>query len=334
LTMDRTAFDLLDEMGEGSQQGGPDCPVCRLVSKKVTAYLDAIAYENVNDLGVREELRSSLGYCAAHGQEWLKMRNTLATALIYRDVLGRVLSTLSTLGTMQAGSGLADGAQGMSPSNMGTASTADTIWAVGKEGTAANSTDDNKDTNENVRMDAAAHADSATEASSKAEIEVGLLGKLQNFINSGLSRSRASKHGKGRSGTKLGRRLAAKLEPTGPCPCCQYTVRWEADAVASFAAALANSQFIQGYGKHISGLCLPHFRQALCKVDSPRLVRGLADAQVAKLTRSSEELAKVLRKYDYRFRKESPGEEFSAPARSVEQMAGGLPTQLNTPKRR
>jgi hypothetical protein len=90
--VDRTAFDLLHAM----RQSASRCPICHLVLKGVAAYLDGISYENVNDPATRHDLRKSLGYCAAHGQEWLRLQDTLGTALIYRDVLTTVLEVLQS----------------------------------------------------------------------------------------------------------------------------------------------------------------------------------------------------------------------------------------------
>jgi len=87
---DHAAFDLLQAL----RQPGTRCPVCHLVQKGVVDYLESISYESVNDLDIRRELRKSLGYCAAHGQEWLRRRDTLGTAMIYRDVLTSVLEVM------------------------------------------------------------------------------------------------------------------------------------------------------------------------------------------------------------------------------------------------
>jgi hypothetical protein len=66
----------------------PGCPVCRLASSAVEAFLGAICYEQVNDLDVREQLRSVRGFCKSHAHLFLKQRfGPLATAIVYRDIL-------------------------------------------------------------------------------------------------------------------------------------------------------------------------------------------------------------------------------------------------------
>jgi hypothetical protein len=66
----------------------PGCPVCRLALGAVWRYLDALAYENVNDYTVREELRRSWGFCNRHAWQYLEdVRDLLGTAIIYRDLI-------------------------------------------------------------------------------------------------------------------------------------------------------------------------------------------------------------------------------------------------------
>ncbi len=90
--LDRTGDDLLAALE------APSCPVCTVTRRSVRAYLDTISYEAVTDVGVREGLVASLGYCAVHGQEWLAVQNTLGTALIYRDVCAQIARLLADPG--------------------------------------------------------------------------------------------------------------------------------------------------------------------------------------------------------------------------------------------
>jgi hypothetical protein len=149
--------------------------------------------------------------------------------------------------------------------------------------------------------------------------EEGLMSKLKGFF------------GSGQTGITPGRTLAAELEPTAPCPVCLLTLKREKDMVASFAGALAHDDFLEAYRQHETGLCLPHFRQVLrVDIDAPA-VRALVRAQEDKLASTLAALSEVVRKYDYRNMGESHGDEFKVPARSVEQAAGSLATQLNLP---
>jgi Family of unknown function (DUF6062) len=229
----------------------PGCPICALTEQQVARFLEAIAYEAVTDPDARRRLRDSLGYCAAHGRQWLGLQNTLGTAILYRDYCEEARETLVDRG----------GAAGVGSGG----------WR-------------------------------------------GMLAGLRG------------------QGSEAGRALAAALEPSAPCPGCRQTAEVEAQGVAACIVALGNPAFLEAYQRHPMGLCLPHFRAVLRRLGDPALLRALIDAQIAHLAATSADLAEVARKYDYRFHREPHGAEFEAPARSVEQISGRLPTQLNPPK--
>jgi hypothetical protein len=229
----------------------PGCPICALTEQLVARFLEAIAYEAVTDPDARRRLRASLGYCAAHGRQWLGLQNTLGTAILYRDYCEEARETLVARG--------------------------------GDLGPAGG----------------------------------GLRGMLAGLRG---------------QGSEAGRALAAALEPSAPCPGCRQTVEVEAQAVSACIVALANPAFLEAYRRHPMGLCLPHFRAVLRRLGDPALLRALIDAQIAHLAATSADLAEVARKYDYRFHREPHGAEFEAPVRSVEQISGRLPTQVNPPK--
>jgi hypothetical protein len=78
-----TAFyDLLEAMEK------PGCAICTLVARTRWRYLDSLAYENVNDPGVRAKLRDAHGFCNRHAWYFVEtVREVLGAAIIYRDVL-------------------------------------------------------------------------------------------------------------------------------------------------------------------------------------------------------------------------------------------------------
>lgn len=50
--------------------------------------MKSIAYEQVNDVELRADLRSTHGFCTTHAHRWLRdVHNPLGTAIVYRDVL-------------------------------------------------------------------------------------------------------------------------------------------------------------------------------------------------------------------------------------------------------
>jgi hypothetical protein len=82
-------FDLRDALAQ------PGCPVCFLVERNSFRFLDALLYERVNDVGTREGLRKSLGFCNWHGWKSLEVPNApLGLGIIYNDLLGEVLERL------------------------------------------------------------------------------------------------------------------------------------------------------------------------------------------------------------------------------------------------
>lgn len=83
---DAAAFEVRESLRE------PGCAVCRLTIRSVGRVLQSIAYEQVNDLALRKELRIAGGFCNPHAHQWLReSRSALGTALIYRDVITAAL---------------------------------------------------------------------------------------------------------------------------------------------------------------------------------------------------------------------------------------------------
>jgi hypothetical protein len=79
---DTAAFEVREALGQ------PGCAVCQLAVRSVGRLIQSVAYEQVNDPGLRSELRMSRGFCTVHAYRWLReARSALGTALIYRDVL-------------------------------------------------------------------------------------------------------------------------------------------------------------------------------------------------------------------------------------------------------
>jgi hypothetical protein len=85
-----TFFELRDAFGR------PGCVVCRLAARSVRRYLEALAFESVNDLGLRATLRRSRGFCNLHAWQLLDdAREPFGAGIIYRDVLNACVETLA-----------------------------------------------------------------------------------------------------------------------------------------------------------------------------------------------------------------------------------------------
>jgi hypothetical protein len=94
--------DLIEAFGQAG------CPVCRLTTESVDAYLTAVCYEQVNDLDLREQLRSAGGFCRDHAERFLRQRlGQLAAAIVYRDVLSTARKRISASAGQRARSKLA-----------------------------------------------------------------------------------------------------------------------------------------------------------------------------------------------------------------------------------
>lgn len=80
-----TFYDLLDSLAKSG------CAVCAIVARTRWRYLDSLAYENVNDPGVRAKLRESFGFCTRHAWYFVDtVREVFGAAIIYRDLLHTV----------------------------------------------------------------------------------------------------------------------------------------------------------------------------------------------------------------------------------------------------
>jgi hypothetical protein len=86
---DTLYFELLEAL----QAGG--CALCRLAHKASESYLNALLYEGVTDVPIREELRNARGPCHRHAWQMANKRGSvLGTAVIYRDVVNTLAKAL------------------------------------------------------------------------------------------------------------------------------------------------------------------------------------------------------------------------------------------------
>jgi hypothetical protein len=57
-----------------------------------------VAYDQVNDIELRDELRAARGLCNVHAHRWLReVRSVLGTAIVYQDVLRSSLRELADI---------------------------------------------------------------------------------------------------------------------------------------------------------------------------------------------------------------------------------------------
>jgi hypothetical protein len=95
---DSTAFEVREALGLGG------CPVCRLAVRSVDRWLASVAYEGVNDVQLRNELRGARGFCNVHAHRWLtEVHSVLGTAIVYEDLLKASLRELDATDKAQRG---------------------------------------------------------------------------------------------------------------------------------------------------------------------------------------------------------------------------------------
>ncbi len=70
------------------------------------------------------------------------------------------------------------------------------------------------------------------------------------------------------------------------------------------------------------GLCLPHLRRALSTARDPAVSAALIETQSAIWRKLEGHLNEIIRKFDYRYREETRGEEVGAAARAVAAISG------------
>lgn len=74
-------YELRDALAEEG------CPICRLARKSVASFLDNLIYENVNDPGIRDDIREARGFCNLHAWQLRDHGGALGIAIIHRDVI-------------------------------------------------------------------------------------------------------------------------------------------------------------------------------------------------------------------------------------------------------
>jgi hypothetical protein len=80
-------FNLLEALKEG-------CPICFLVKKVTYESMDNFLYENINDSGVRQKIRTSRGFCNRHAWQLQKLGDGFGQAIIYSELINIILKEM------------------------------------------------------------------------------------------------------------------------------------------------------------------------------------------------------------------------------------------------
>jgi len=81
-------FNLVDAFKEEG------CPLCYLIKKSVHQSMDTFLYENVNDPGMRKDIRSTFGFCNKHAWQLRQSGDGFGLSLIYQDLIGIFLEKI------------------------------------------------------------------------------------------------------------------------------------------------------------------------------------------------------------------------------------------------
>ena len=74
------------------------CPVCRFMADYSFRYLDALIYEQVNDVDVRRKLRASRGFCNWHAWQTRHIASSaLGVAILAKDLISEEMTRLDDL---------------------------------------------------------------------------------------------------------------------------------------------------------------------------------------------------------------------------------------------
>ena len=116
--------------------------------------------------------------------------------------------------------------------------------------------------------------------------------------------------------------VVARLSPEQPCPVCGEAETMEKIYLSTLIENLLGEGGLLTDFQSSDGLCLPHLRQALTQVRDKPVFEALLKAQRAAWERLADQLSEIIRKADYRFQNESPGEERGASLRAIAALSG------------
>jgi hypothetical protein len=122
-------YDLRDALAQ------PGCPVCRLKADAVTRFLDSLLWESVNDPGRRREIRLARGFCPPHAWSLVRTSASLGAAIIARDVLQSVLTTVESASFQASPSWSVSRVHEALDSSKPTAATAELVARLGPQST-------------------------------------------------------------------------------------------------------------------------------------------------------------------------------------------------------
>ncbi len=119
------------------------------------------------------------------------------------------------------------------------------------------------------------------------------------------------------------RKIPFAMSKGGECPVCLEEEEMENRYIYGLLASLKHEDFREKYRSSV-GLCLPHFNLVSRQVSDKEVEALLHEVEINSLSKLSAELKEFIRKSDYRYARELPGEERDAWIRAVELWVGSL----------
>ncbi len=93
------------------------------------------------------------------------------------------------------------------------------------------------------------------------------------------------------------------LKPAAPCPACRDMAAYAAGVIGALQRFLSPSRGmpdVEARFRRSKGLCLPHFREMLVRVEDPAAYRLVFDVQLGAIRTLAAELAELRESYDHR----------------------------------
>jgi hypothetical protein len=116
--------------------------------------------------------------------------------------------------------------------------------------------------------------------------------------------------------------VVAQLSARQACPVCVEAEKMERVFLSTLIENILGDDGLLADFESSDGLCLPHFRLALTQVRDKAVFEALVGVQRAIWQRIADQLNEIVRKADYRFQGESPGEESGASLRAIAALVG------------
>ncbi len=158
-------------------------------------------------------------------------------------------------------------------------------------------------------------------ASSVAVLYEAALDELIDVLNSTASKNPATNLLRRISPSTRGDQAAGSLEEAQKCQCCELMDQAEQRYIHTIASHFGEEQMQEAY-RASDGLCLPHFRLLIHKLNSGDHVRMVAEAQIRKWQSLKGEIDLYLRNLDGRRLQEPMGAEGDSWIRAIEIVAG------------